>query len=87
MTRQRKVSIIGHTELKAYSNITINQVCGELIILHLLICLFYPLQCDIIRLTGLIITQAIHLLLAFWKSRILLSSPEDFNILNLKLLF
>ena len=36
---------------------------GRPIILHLLICLFYPLQCDIISLTDIKIPQAILLAL------------------------
>ena len=47
--------------------ITFNQFCGQLIILHLLICLFYPLYCNIISLTSKI-TQEFHLLLALAKN-------------------
>ena len=39
-----------------------NQMHERTIILHLLICLLYPLQCDIISLTDLKIMEAIHLL-------------------------
>ena len=49
---------------------------GRPIILHLLICLFYPLQYDIISLTGLKTTKAIHPLLAFCKNATLLFNPR-----------
>ena len=47
-------------------------LCGWPMILHLLISHFYPLQCDIISLTNLKITQAIRLLISFCKHGILL---------------
>ena len=53
----------------------INQVCGRPIKLHLQICLFYPLQCDIIILAGIKITQAIHLLLDICKNGKLFFNP------------
>ena len=49
-------------------HIVINQVCERLIKLYMLICLFYPLQYDIISLTDLKITQVIHLLLDICKN-------------------
>ena len=70
-----------HNQLgQTYNNIwyvhsIINQVRGRPIKLHLQICVFYPLQCDIIILTSAKITQAIHLLLDICKNGKLFFNP------------
>ena len=57
----------------------VNELCGRPIILHILICLSYPLYYDIISLTSLKITQAFHLLLGFAENQGVL---WDFKIQN-----
>ena len=56
--------------------IVINQVRGRLIKLHLQICSFYPLQCDIVILTSVKITQAIYYICKNKKH----FQPWDFDI-------
>ena len=72
-----KVFITSHTKLTVTCIlyiIMISQLHGYQVILHLLICLFHLLHCDI-SLAGLKITQAIHFITCYSQKHNTISNP------------